>query len=1539
MNKNIITAPAPSGPATLSTPLLEPHQTHQPYTSHFSGSSLIQRLPLQINGVGTAGSMNMGGGANGGTKLVGPATNNVITTGVNNNTTLALVPQMALITSGVSPTSLQTSISDLETMQISSASPLISVITSANNTTNTQPHNANFLMSTGVQNSSILSGSTASVPINFIRTVANSSGGISATNNTGITAGDTYNTARGAAGEVQSNSVIPASILIRNSQQYQPQASAKTTSVSHHSTSLTASNQELVKQIVVGSAAINSVITRAPSTNTSITTNSAQTLLKSPSAVSNVGVMKQQNAAKKPATVLTQAQVVPTVAATTNSTGATQTMKKQLQQATNIFQIPNTAKLPLSEPYRSADIASSGSALNKMSSESGAFNLDLSKESRQGLHAPASTSTIEASNQTSSSVIKTVSIIASSNNAPKIKIETGNFKQNKASCSFGNSSAGSSGSFKMEIDLTKPILVQAKLVEKQESLLKARPIQRVIECSTSPRSKRSKSLSCGFKEAQQTNAPTLVKPKQKSDISSQHSLLERRHSTASEVKMAKQKGSSPRHKSPLESKGNVTVNNYEIIDLIEYNDEEHELKVELPQKINKEEQHKNKELRVDTEIVRKQHEFKKEIKSSPTSVEKDVKSSEVIDAKYIPKDVANIGALNKSTLASTITKCGEKKSELLPINKYMSNEQNEESSTKIEVVMNEDSTQAEGPQAVFTKKEDVVSQDAVEHTQDSLEKSLYCDEKISLSSTSSASTSSSRQSLPDDIVMLSSSLFPTKSTTSKTHQPSTSAAAGITATAPPATTPTTTSAEDSLSCVVSMLSNFNMLTWNQRIGRARGTNMRFQLNEFNLIEINERCFPRTRIHTAYEKPIFERESVPYLSEKHDGLLYLCRRCNCHGPALDFLAPEFCSLDCLKRESRKRRHEEFSTVTRKRKTQETSAPVVSKKSFRWSTYLPEKFNAIAAPVNLFINPFPTGPNRFQIGMKLEAIDPENCSLFCVCTIVDIQGYRLKLTFDGFEYMYDFWVNADSMDIFPPGWCAKTKRVLQPPKGKTVEEFNWPAYLQECKAVAAQRMLFTHLNVSFGTHNPFKIGMHLEAEDLNDTGKLCVASVSDVLDNRIRVHFDGWDDCYDYWVDISSPYIHPCGWHVGRQQLIVPPEFENATFTWTDYIQNHGSGMAATEEMFSTRDPIDFKSNMKLEVVDPRNPSLIRPASVVGRKGHRVKLHLDCWAANYCFWLEDDSADLHPIGWCEATSHDLEPPPGYKMRSSKLVCSIFGCRGIGNAKRLYLNRHTTQDCCPYAPENWRQKGEKPPRLEHDEIVRATTGTKRDIKQQQQQLYWKQPQAPKQQQLNEAEILQQIQLLDTIKTRHVIQQEKQQHKQTVQQRVHRNSAAPVASQQQSLIKTESASRPAASIIKAYEPSDTTNAIEESTSLLLPQIKIAKEFLCDYGPRLEQNYNLWQRNVAFDMQRIKRNPLLWSTKDTCAFVQCVLRDSVATESFLREDIDGSALLLLQQSDLSDILELKLGPAVKLYSCILQLRTLAVLKFDVKLSNTSSSN
>ena len=127
-------------------------------------------------------------------------------------------------------------------------------------------------------------------------------------------------------------------------------------------------------------------------------------------------------------------------------------------------------------------------------------------------------------------------------------------------------------------------------------------------------------------------------------------------------------------------------------------------------------------------------------------------------------------------------------------------------------------------------------------------------------------------------------------------------------------------------------------------------------------------------------------------------------------------------------------------------------------FTWDVYLSEL--NVPAPLELFINPYPSSANSFRVGMKLEAIDPCIQSLFCVCTVEQKLGYRLKLHFDGYSSAFDFWVNADSMDIFPPGWCSNTGRVLQPPP-EYKDGFKWSQYLQDNDAFGASKILFTHL----------------------------------------------------------------------------------------------------------------------------------------------------------------------------------------------------------------------------------------------------------------------------------------------------------------------------------------------------------------------------------------------------------------------------------------------------------------------------------------------
>lgn len=409
----------------------------------------------------------------------------------------------------------------------------------------------------------------------------------------------------------------------------------------------------------------------------------------------------------------------------------------------------------------------------------------------------------------------------------------------------------------------------------------------------------------------------------------------------------------------------------------------------------------------------------------------------------------------------------------------------------------------------------------------------------------------------------------------------------------------------------------------------------FELHEnySDLLEIMQKGVQKERRSFFYEIPIYKRQNVELVKDNEP--VYYCLGCRSVGAAVDFFAPTLCSMECL------RRLNEDSSP--KQKISQKKVALLnsdsSLKMFNWGDYLDDT-KSEAAPIRLFSNPYPRGPNYFQYGMKVEAIDPQNQSMVCVCTVVQVLGYRIKLHFDNNNSIHDFWVNADSPNIFPPGWCATTKRTLHPPKKyQFVHAFRWKKYMEQTQGILPYDRSFPHLKASYGTNN-FKIGMKLEAVDINN--KLSVASVADVMKNRILIHFDGRSNSYDYWVEIDSPNIHPINFHKesGDKQILEPPVW-GKPFFWSYYLIDTCCE-AADKSLFSPRKPVGFATGMKLEVVDIKNPTLIRPATILDVKGCRIKVRFDSWLPDYCFWVEDNSPDIHPIRWAENTGHPLEPP---------------------------------------------------------------------------------------------------------------------------------------------------------------------------------------------------------------------------------------------------------------------------------------------------------
>ena len=62
------------------------------------------------------------------------------------------------------------------------------------------------------------------------------------------------------------------------------------------------------------------------------------------------------------------------------------------------------------------------------------------------------------------------------------------------------------------------------------------------------------------------------------------------------------------------------------------------------------------------------------------------------------------------------------------------------------------------------------------------------------------------------------------------------------------------------------------------------------------------------------------------------------------------------------------------------------------------------------------------------MKIEAVDKYNPSMIRIATIVDVNKNQIKIHFDNWSDIYDFWSDTTSDDIHPINWCKETGHPL-------------------------------------------------------------------------------------------------------------------------------------------------------------------------------------------------------------------------------------------------------------------------------------------------------------------------------------------------------------------------------------------------------------------------------------------------------------------------------------------------------------------------------
>lgn len=70
--------------------------------------------------------------------------------------------------------------------------------------------------------------------------------------------------------------------------------------------------------------------------------------------------------------------------------------------------------------------------------------------------------------------------------------------------------------------------------------------------------------------------------------------------------------------------------------------------------------------------------------------------------------------------------------------------------------------------------------------------------------------------------------------------------------------------------------------------------------------------------------------------------------------------------------------------------------------------------------------------------------------------------------------------------------------------------------------------------------FEIGMRLEAKDRLYPTLIAVATVSDIDNGQLLIHFDNWSVKYDYRCAPDCTDIHPVGWCEEHGRQLQPPK---------------------------------------------------------------------------------------------------------------------------------------------------------------------------------------------------------------------------------------------------------------------------------------------------------------------------------------------------------------------------------------------------------------
>ncbi|XP_062838974.1 lethal(3)malignant brain tumor-like protein 2 isoform X5 [Anolis carolinensis] len=319
--------------------------------------------------------------------------------------------------------------------------------------------------------------------------------------------------------------------------------------------------------------------------------------------------------------------------------------------------------------------------------------------------------------------------------------------------------------------------------------------------------------------------------------------------------------------------------------------------------------------------------------------------------------------------------------------------------------------------------------------------------------------------------------------------------------------------------------------------------------------------------------------------------------------------------------------------------------IHSKFTNWREYLMKRLvGSRTIPVDFHIKMTENMKYPFRQGMRVEVVDKALVSQTRVAVVDSVIGGRLRLLYEDGDSDDDFWCHMWTPLIHPVGWSKRVGHCIKKTE-KGSEMANHPTFRKVyCDAVP---YLFRKVRSVYPEGSWFEVGMKLEAIDPLNLGNICVATIHKILlDGYLMIGIDGvasrdGSDWFCYHASLHS--IFPAGFCMKNNiELTFPKGYDANTFDWESYLQDTSSE-AAPARLFNMDCPSHgFKVGFKLEAVDLMEPRLICVATVK-RVVHRLlRIHFDGWDSEYDQWVDCESPDIYPVGWCELIGFQLQPP---------------------------------------------------------------------------------------------------------------------------------------------------------------------------------------------------------------------------------------------------------------------------------------------------------